>query len=114
MFLESFCNFEYHAKDRRDVEFELLTLFKMIISEKNASLSLTKKRALFCFHLVVVVVERAIKTQGKFLFISVLTFAYFYGFEPVPHWIQEYPNSVALSTVDMDPRDTMPCKVSSF
>ena len=35
MFSEFFCNFEYHTKDRRDVEFELL------IFEKNASLSLT-------------------------------------------------------------------------
>ena len=41
MFSEFFCNFEYHTKDRRDVEFELL------IFEKNASLSLTKKHALF-------------------------------------------------------------------
>ena len=47
LFSEFFCNFEYHTKDRRGVEFELLTLFKMIIFEKNASLSLTKKRALF-------------------------------------------------------------------
>ena len=62
----------------------------MIISEKNSSLSLTKKHSLFRFHLVVVVVEREITIQGKFSFISVLTFAYFYGFEPVPHWIQDW------------------------